>query len=131
MERVIVSHLRTAGRTSSARTEGHRPPGKEGMAVLRGIEGGICARTAEVGRTPARAHKTGGGRVSLKAGTTIEVAIFQGFSRVMTRPPGRVKVVSKSRGSGRVRSGHCVLISHGSGRVGSRAFQNLAGRVGS
>ena len=28
----------------------------------------------------------------------------QGFSRVMTRPAGRVKGVSKSRGSGRVGS---------------------------
>ena len=31
----------------------------------------------------------------------------------------------------RVGSGHHVLKSHGSGRVGSRGFQNLAGRVGS
>ena len=34
-----------------------------------------------------------------------KTAIFQGFSRVMTRPAGRVKRVSKSRGSGRVGSG--------------------------
>ena len=40
----------------------------------------------------------------------------QGYSRIMTRPVGRVKGVSKSRRSG---------------RVGSKGFQNLAGRVGS
>ena len=60
------------------------------------------------------------------------------FRRVMTIPAGRVKGVSKSRGSD-----HHVLKYHGSGRVGSRGFkiswvglgrvnrlQNLAGRVG-
>ena len=80
--------------------------------------------------------------------------ILQGFSRVMTRPAGRVKGVSKSRGSGRIGSLRFEISrvgssrvkrfskSRGSGRVGSRLFkisrvgsggvkrfQNLAGRV--
>ena len=71
----------------------------------------------------------------------------QGFSRVTTRPAGRVKGVSKSRGSGRVGSGQVKRFQNfagrvESGRVGSRGFkmarvwlgrvkrfQNLAGRV--
>ena len=49
----------------------------------------------------------------------------------MTRPAGRVKGVSKSRGSGRV-GGHKIFISHGSGRVGSKSFKSRgSGRVGS
>ena len=56
---------------------------------------------------------------------------YQGFSRVMTRPAGRVKEVSKSRGSGRVGSLRFKISRVGSGRVGSRSFLNLAGRVGS
>ena len=44
---------------------------------------------------------------------------------------GRVKRYSQSRGSGRVGSGQEVSKSRGSGRVGSRGFQDLAGRVGS
>ena len=67
---------------------------------------------------------------------------LQGFLRAMTRPAGRVKGVSKSRGSGRVGSlrfkikilrvgsGQKVSKSRGSGRVGLGDFQNLA-RVGS
>ena len=47
----------------------------------------------------------------------------QGFSRV--------KGVSKSRKPGRVGSLHFKISRVGSGRVGSRGFQNLAGRVGS
>ena len=39
--------------------------------------------------------------------------------------------VSKSRGSGRVASIDSKISRVGSGRVGSRGFQNLAGRVGS
>ena len=81
---------------------------------------------------------------------------YQGFSRVMTRPAGRVKGVSKSRGSdrvgslrfkisrvgsgrfkrfpksrgsGRVGSGQEASKSRGSGRVGSRGFK--ISRVGS
>ena len=42
---------------------------------------------------------------------------FQGFSRLMTRPTGRVKWCSKCHGSGQV----------GSGRV--KRFSNLVGRV--
>ena len=66
---------------------------------------------------------------------------IQGFSRVMTRPAGGVKGVSKSSrvgslrlnkvsrvGSGRVKR---FSKSRGLGRVGSRGFQYLAGRVGS
>ena len=65
----------------------------------------------------------------------------QGFSRVMTRPAGRVQGVSKSRGSGRVGSLRFITSRVGSGqevskisRVGSgrvKRLQNLAGRVGS
>ena len=46
----------------------------------------------------------------------------QGFSRVMTRPAGRVKGVSKSRASGRVGSKFLRTSRVGSGRVGSRGF---------
>ena len=83
---------------------------------------------------------------------------IQGFSRVMTRPAGRVTRVSKCRGSGRVGSGQELNIfagrvgwgqedfqSRGSGWVGSKSFaisrvgspvgskrfRNLTGRVGS
>ena len=65
---------------------------------------------------------------------------FQGFSRVMTRPEGRVRRVSKCRGSDRVGSGgvRYVTVRVGSGpqvlnlwvRVGSgQDFSNLMGRV--
>ena len=43
--------------------------------------------------------------------------IYQGFTRVMTRPACRVKGVSKSRGSGRVGSLRFEISRVGSGRV--------------
>ena len=64
---------------------------------------------------------------------------LQGFSRVKTLPAGRVRKVSKCCGSSRVRrcskcrgSGRIgSTISKLAGRVGSRGFSNLVGRVGS
>ena len=66
-----------------------------------------------------------------KAGDQFDpsVCYLQRFSRVMTRPAGRVEGVSKSRGSSRVGSKHFETSRVGSGRV--KRFQNLAGRVGS
>ena len=59
---------------------------------------------------------------------------YQGFSRVMTRPAGRVKEISKSRGLGRVGSDRVKRFQNLVGRVGSgpgNMLQNLAGPVGS
>ena len=68
----------------------------------------------------------------------------QGFSRVMTRPAGRVTCCSKCHGSGRVesgrvkrfsnlvgrvRSGQEYFKSHGSGRVGSRGDEKLTREI--
>lgn len=58
-----VSHPRTAGRKPNARSRGRRALGKEGMGFPRGIQGGICDRTAEPGRTPEN-RATGGRAVS-------------------------------------------------------------------
>ena len=55
----------------------------------------------------------------------------QGFSRVMTRPAGRIKGVSKSRGSGRVGSSRYKISRVGSGRVKRFSKSRGSGRVGS
>ena len=57
------------------------------------------------------------------------VALRFGFSWVMIRPSGRVRMVSKTRGSSRVRSGQVGSGRVGSGRVGSGRVGS--GRVGS
>ena len=53
----------------------------------------------------------------------------QGFSRVMTRPAGRVKGVLKSRGSGRVGSSRFKISRVGSGRVKRFSKSRGSGRV--
>ena len=57
--------------------------------------------------------------------------IHQGFSRVTTRPAGRVKGVSKYRGSGRVGLLGFEISWVGPGRVGSRRVKRLSKSCGS
>ena len=102
-------------------TTGHALARQPGMSVFNMAT--LVARCASAGQAS-------NGSPSLQETGTCS-GNNQGFSRIMTRPAGRVKGVLKSRGSGRVGSGHYGLKSHGSGWVGSRGFQNLACRVGS
>ena len=62
--------------------------------------------------------------VKVGCARTVSVFIFQGFSRVMTRPAGRAKMLQTKKLAGRAGSGQEVFEVS---RVGSACFQNIAG----